>query len=186
MNKKLLIGLITAAVAVVIAITIVILSFLGVFPFKKGDDTSKDDAVTSSQEDVIVDKGDLTFGSSTVAPGETVTVPIKLDKNPGIWGAQLSIVYDSNNLSVSACTNGEILDDFNYNDDGNGNVRIIITNSDLKDSKKNGLLCNLVMTVSENAPAGDYELQVANDSILCNVKEAIVTPEIKAAKITVS
>lgn len=185
MNKKLLIGLITAAVAVVVAIVMVILIAMGVFTFNKDTETTSSD-LTSSDAEVVVEKGVLDFGSADAKPGDTVTVPVKFTKNPGIWGAQLSIVYDSKNLSVSACTNGEILDDFNYHDDQSGVLRVLITNSELENTKKDGLLCNLIFTVKDGAAAGDYELQVTNDSLICNVEEETVSPEIILSKITVS
>lgn len=185
MNKKLLIGLITAAVAVVVAIVMVILIAAGVFTFNKDTETTSSD-LTSSQTEVVVDKGVLEFESANAKAGDTVTVPVTLKKNPGIWGAQLSIVYDPEVLSVSACTNGIILDEFNYHDDQDGVLRVLVTNSALEDAKKDGLLCNLIFTVKDGAAAGEYELQVTNDSLLCNVKEETVSPEIILSKITIS
>lgn len=185
MNKKLLIGLITAAVAVVVAIVMVVLIAAGVFTFNKDSETTSSD-ITSSESDVVVEEGVLTFESTNAKPGDTVTIPVTLKKNPGLWGAQFSIVYDKNVFTVSACSNGVILDEFNYHDDQDGVLRVLITNSELADSKKDGLLCNLIFTVKDDAAAGEYALQVTNDSLLCNVKEATVSPEITLPKITVS
>ncbi len=194
MNKKLIIGIVTTAVAVLLIGAILLLNFFGVWPFNNKDtDDASSESTTSSVEEVIKN-GVIEFGAVSVKAGDNFTIPVKLKSNPGIWGIQLSIEYDAEKFKVSACSNGKIFDDFNYSDDGNGTLRLLIMTSKLKNISKNGSLCNLVLTALDNVEAGEYEFRVTNDSLATsiqedssgNLTETTIIPEIVIGKITVS
>ena len=96
---------------------------------------------------VILNKaGDATvsFGSKKAIAGDTVEMPFSIDKNPGIWGGQIILNYDSDALSFVSCSNGDVFDECEVNDD-NGSLVILVNQADLKIPIKTVWLLQLVL-----------------------------------------
>lgn len=180
-------------IIIIVAISVAALAVLiggiiwGVSEF--GGDAGKDKESTSQTDS---DKKDDTSAEETVSGGKletedvkvnaggTVTVPIKLDKNPGINACQLIFEYDTNALTLVGFENGDILDQC----ESNGNM-VIIYDSGIKDITKNGTLVTLEFAVKNSAAKGEYQVKLAADSMIVNADEAVVIADISLGSVVV-
>ena len=136
---------------------------------------------------VILNKaGDATvsFGSKKAIAGDTVEMPFSIDKNPGIWGGQIILNYDSDALSFVSCSNGDVFDECEVNDD-NGSLVILVNQAELEDTDKNGVVATVSFKVKVSADKGDYDITFDSETNFCNVTEVMVEPILEKGTITV-
>lgn len=147
-------------------------------------DSSDDAPTNSNSSEEVVSAGSLKAPSVKAEQGKTVSVPIKLDENPGIVAGKLVFEYDSAAFSYNGCDNGDILEDCEDNA-SDGKISIIVIGNEMKDTAANGTLVTLNFTIKDNAAKGSYEIKVSDETMLCNAEEKIVAPEISNGIITV-
>ncbi len=90
--------------------------------------------------------------------GKTVLVTVSLDKNPGIWGMDLLVNYDKNQLTLSNVTNGTVFGTSEWTQ-GNltGQEYILSYEADgMEDITANGVLATLEFTVNASASVGSF------------------------------
>lgn len=126
----------------------------------------------------------VSLGSAKGVSGDVVEIPLTIKKNHGIWGGQILIDYDSDNLSFVSIENGTVFDECEVNDVNNC-VAILVTQSKLENSSKNGDIATLKFKIKVSADDGVYNLDFNKDTNFCNAKEEIIEPELKGGKITV-
>ena len=100
--------------------------------------------------------------SCTAERGDTVSVSINLENNPGIWGLKLRIQYNDSALTLKSVNAGNVFKESELTLSGelNKNPYIIVAlGSDLKDKKTSGSIVTLEFKVSEEA---DYESYPVN------------------------
>ncbi len=195
MNKKLVIGIIAGVVALII-IAVSAVAILKHFDVKKldknepssssvADVSDKSDGNSSTQSSTeVVKKGSVKTPAIKTSKNETIKVPVNIDKNPGVWGCQLNIEYDTQVFEYVGYENGKLFDECDVNVD-NGVIRSLITKSALENTKKNGTIVTFEFKVNKNAPKGTYELKLRDDYQMVNVEEQIVSPKINIGKITI-
>ncbi len=151
-------------VAIVFAIAIIV---VGIFLiFKNSGDTT------------------ISIGNAKALSGDTVEIPLTIEKNHGIWGGQILIDYDSSNLSFLSIENGEVFDECQVNDAGDC-VAVLVTQSVLEDSRKDGLIATLKFKIKVSAKDGEHSLKFNDETNFCNADEEMIEPELKGGKITV-
>lgn len=160
MKNKLLLIIISAVLAIVIIAVGV------VFCFRNTGDTI------------------ISIGSAKGMAGDTVDIPLNIDKNKGIWGGQILINYDSDNLSFVSISNGEIFGQCEANDTGDC-VAILATQLNLENSYSDGNIVTLKFKIKLSANDGVYNLDFNEDTNFCNKDEEMITPELVGGKITV-
>lgn len=119
----------------------------------------------------------LSVGNAKGIAGDTVEVPIIIDKNPGIWGGQIIIDYDSDNFSFVTISNGEIFDYFESNDTGESVVILantLSTQAKLENTNKDGVVAIINFKIKSSAKKGDHNISVSTATNFCNAKEEIV------------
>lgn len=195
-TKKIILAVAGGIVALALIITGITVAVKNINGKSDGNDSGSPSSSQSGGQNSDSSQSDNTSSEKTVSGGKVgmptvkantgkkVTVPIKLDKNPGLYAARLFIEYDLNALQYNGCDNGDILDECEDNGD-NGEVIIVVNNNGTEDSDKNGTLVTLSFTVKDGAAKGDYEIGIADKSELCNADEKLVIPEISGGKITV-
>ncbi len=85
--------------------------------------------------------------------GNTVTVAVSLDKNPGIWGMDLELIYDKTQLTLTSVTNGTVFSEEEYIPGKiDGDIYILYYEAaEFENVTNNGVLATLEFTVNENA-----------------------------------
>ena len=135
---------------------------------------------------IINNLGDtvVALGSKKAAVGETVEIPLSIDKNKGIWGGQIIIKYDSDSLSFVSCENAGVFDGCEVNNN-EGEVVILVTQNELENTKKDGDVAKLKFKAKISADAGDYDITIDENTNFCNVNEEIIDVTLKNGKISV-
>lgn len=108
--------------------------------------------VTVKATSVPEDSAQLIMSGSDTMAGKEVTLTLAVKNNPGIAGLAISLKYDENVLTLKETKNGGLFSGFtaakNFAWDESENV----TND--------GVLATFIFTVAEDAPAGDYNIEV--------------------------
>ena len=157
-------NLIYTIIAVVLAIATITVGLLSIFQ-NIGDTT-------------------ITIGTAKAMTGDVVEIPVSIEKNHGIWGGQILIDYDSDNLSFVSVSKGTVFDECEINDAG-GCVALLVTQSALKNTNNNGDIVILKFKVKVSADKGEQSLSFNNETNFCNADEEIGEPVLKGGKITV-
>ena len=105
-------------------------------------------------------RGHLTVGSGTASPGQTVSIPITLDENPGITSMALDVQYDRTAMSLISVTDSGALRGAMHS--GNLSLYPYELNWDTYagDMTATGTIVTLTFAVEETAPADSYPITV--------------------------
>ncbi len=206
MNKKLIAGIIAAAVALAVAIILIItLSGKSRISLKKDKETKKETSSASDTKSPEKEDSNEKGGETNVSFGTTetkkdtietpdvvvkkgvnsVNVPIYVNNNDGMCAARVFVTFDTKYFSYSNVTEGDIFSDCvgNFKD---GKVTLVLTTGDdIHNVKGAGVAANLVLTPKSNTPAGTYEVKVEKESEFANNNDQFVKPEVKAANIII-
>lgn len=162
MNKKIKLVLIT--VAIVLAVALIIGGII-LFCNNSGDTV-------------------ISIDDKKISAGDNVDVCLKIKKNCGIWGGQVMLKYDAETLSFVSYDTGDVFDNCDYNAD-DGTLTLLLNQTELENSKKNGVIVTLKFNVKDDAKSGDYSIKFSEESNFCNVKEELITPVLKDGTVTV-
>lgn len=107
--------------------------------------------------------GIISVTSAVGSPGETVTVAINLDSNPGIIAARLKVAYHSGVLTLVEAKDGGILGEYLFGGNMAANPYILTWENGLSDADftATGTLVYLTFRIAEDAPAGEYPVTVS-------------------------
>ncbi|MBQ6467713.1 MAG: hypothetical protein IJJ61_07185 [Clostridia bacterium] len=102
------------------------------------------------------------FANSIQAvPGKTVSIPVKIENNPGLMGFKLTFEYSSKILSSPKVQKGSVTKNGMMNDSitsqTNGSFDVVW--SDSSETAENGVLMILQFEVKENASDGKYDIK---------------------------
>lgn len=108
------------------------------------------------------EKGMITVDSVSAKVGEKVTVPIKMEQNPGLLAIVFSVTYNKDVLSFDSINySGKLFskDEIDINSDLTGEVVLsLMTSSLTKDVTGTGEIASIVFTVNKNATNGTYPI----------------------------
>lgn len=106
--------------------------------------------------------GAIAVGSAQANAGERVTVPLNMDKNPGIFGMALVVNYDPTVLTFDSVSYGDVFREGEFIlTHRSGQVRISVFNTKIADNINTGKLMDLTFRVSKTAVGGQYAVSVA-------------------------
>ena len=102
------------------------------------------------------------FADSVQAvPGKTVSIPVKIENNPGLMGFKLTFDYSPKTLSKTKVQKGSVTKNGMMNDSitsqTNGSFDVVW--SDSSETAENGVLMILQFEVKENASDGKYDIK---------------------------
>ncbi|MBQ8944763.1 MAG: hypothetical protein IJ050_09765 [Clostridia bacterium] len=102
------------------------------------------------------------FADSVQAvPGKTVSIPVKIENNPGLMGFKLTFDYSPKTLSKPKVQKGSVTKNGMMNDSitsqTNGSFDVVW--SDSSETAENGVLMILQFEVKENASDGKYDIK---------------------------
>ncbi|MGN0114726.1 MAG: cohesin domain-containing protein [Acutalibacteraceae bacterium] len=108
------------------------------------------------------EKGMISIDSVSAKVGEKVTVPVKMEQNPGLLAIVFSVTYDNNVLTFDSINySGKLFskDEIDVNSDLTGEVVLsLMTSSLTKDVTGTGEIVGIVFTVNKNATNGTYPI----------------------------
>ena len=128
----------------------------------------------------------VSLKSEKALAGNTVELPISLSNNVGLYYGQLIINYDSENLGLASCVEGDVFEEFEYNE-VDGTVVILVNQLGLTNAKEDGTIATVSFYIKESADKGDYEISFDEESAFCNVSdpEDLIYPKFKNGTISV-
>lgn len=127
----------------------------------------------------------LAVSTATANPGETATITINVENNPGISACELEVTYDDTKLELTKVEEGAF-SGFDYGVvDGKHIITWFYMGS--SDFTTNGIFATLTFTVKENATPGDAEVTVSyKDGAIYDRNEDNVDFAITPGKVTVN
>lgn len=140
----------------------------------------------------------LTIGEVKAKAGATVEVDVTISGNPGIWGAEFRIRYDSRSLNLTEVVSGNVFEasqgDYSYNEGGQlnniGTTETYISyygGDDFKDISTDGVLCTLKFYINASAEAAVYNIDaVLTEDSFFDADAVSHECVVKAGKITVN
>ncbi len=135
---------------------------------------------------IVKNTGDtvITLSNATALAGDTVELPLEITKNHGIWGGQIIINYDTDAINFVSCSNGEVFDECEVNNN-DGEVVLLVTQSALENTNVNGLIANLNFKIKISADKGSYDITFNADTNFCDSDEKLIELTLNKGKITV-
>ncbi len=109
--------------------------------------------------------GELNVGSADALPGETVQIPLVLTQNPGLIAARLKVSYDSDALTLTGVSEGEVQGEYTFGADLGVMPYIVLwENSDFfSDCTATGELVTLTFRISDDAAPRNFPITVSYD-----------------------
>lgn len=133
--------------------------------------------------------GILTVENVSGKQGETVSVAIKLEQNPGIIAARLKIDYDAQALTLAKVEDGGILGEHTFGNDLKANPYTVLwENGTVSENiTATGTLAVMTFKINEEASEGLHEIKVSYDpEEVYNVKLRNVKFTVNNGAVTVS
>ncbi len=123
----------------------------------------------------------FTVGEVCGNPGETIRIPVSLTSNEGIIAARLKISYPSV-LTLEKVEDCGILGEYVFGNDLTANPYIVMWENGLatSDYTETGVLAYLTFSISEDATAGAYDIEISYD------EEEIYNIDLTNADVTIS
>lgn len=112
-----------------------------------------------------VDENDpqIIVNSTKASSGSVVEVTIEIKNNPGIWGLDAYVAYDTSVLTLTEVVNGEVFDDsaLTIGPLDLPTYKLSYENTGFENTNTNGVLATLKFTVNEDAEVGTYPITVS-------------------------
>ncbi len=108
---------------------------------------------------------DISLSAAEGKPGETVTISVSLEDNPGFVNMSLDIDYDHSALVLTEIVDTGMVSGrmHNPNISATDPYRLIWANDTAKSNiTKNGIIVNLIFQVAGDAKAGEYPIRVSS------------------------
>ena len=108
--------------------------------------------VTVNEEQVLEDSAQLIMSGLETMAGKEITVTLSVENNPGIAGLAVSLKYDESVLTLKDTENGGLFSGFTAAKN--------FAWDESEDVVEDGVLATYTFVVAEDAPAGDYDIEV--------------------------
>ena len=126
----------------------------------------------------------ISFNSAEVETGDTVSLQLSINNNPGIAGLAVSLKYDTTALTLTETKKGTLFSGFTAAKN--------FAWDESEDVTADGILATFTFTVSEAATPGDYDIEVIVrsctnenlDDVDCNVQNGKITVKVKPVPAT--
>ena len=104
----------------------------------------------------------IVVGTGSAQPNETVSVPVELKNNPGLWCVHLEIAFDEATFDFAGVTSGDVFVVTGDNASAaDGIVTVFIDNATMDNNTSNGVAFYLNFTVKAPITVGEYDLVVS-------------------------
>lgn len=112
---------------------------------------------------MAAEQGMIKGDSCEAGKGDTVTVVLTLEKNPGIWGTKIRVDYDKDALKLDGVSAGDVFSgkELTYSKETNKKPYVIVaTGEKAKNKTTDGVFVTLTFAVSNDAAAGKYTIDI--------------------------
>ncbi len=117
--------------------------------------------VEAEEVEVPVDGAAITVGSASVTAGKTITIPVDIQKNPGIVSMTLKVAYDTSVLTLVGVEDTGLMPGEMHTSTYISPYTLTWENDTVRENYTvSGTLVNLTFTVSETAEPGEYSIKV--------------------------
>ncbi len=117
--------------------------------------------------------GNISAEDRYAAPGDTVSLPVIIDRNPGIAGLALSVSYGEE-LTLLSVEDGGILGEYLHGNDLSANPYKLTWNN-MCDITGTGVLATLIFKVSEKTVNGStLPVNITLDETVYNINEELL------------
>lgn len=98
----------------------------------------------------------IVMQNRSVRAGDKITIDVLIKNNPGVWGMDLTVSYDSSMLTLTNVVNGKVFSASEWTKSVINNNKYILSYeaSGFDNVNTNGVLATLEFTVNENAKVG--------------------------------
>ena len=113
-------------------------------------------------------------GSAIGIAGNTVKIPVEIKNNPGVISVQLKIHYDDEYMTLKDVVDRGILGNENFSNDLGKNPYTLSWENDMLTENicTDGKIAELVFAIDDNAPAGEYYVDVYyNEALNKDIEE---------------
>ncbi len=124
--------------------------------------------LTGCSDDEIKDTT-ISIGDASALAGDTVKLPFSISGNKGLWGGQVIINYDASVFEYVTCTNGDLFDRCDDNDI-DGQLCLVVSQSDAKNISKDGLIATLNFRIKDTADDGKYDISFDKETNFSNIE----------------
>ena len=133
---------------------------------------------------VDVETPTISFDTVETEAGETVTLQLSIDNNPGIAGLAVSLKYDTNVLLLTETKKGTLFSGFTAAKN--------FAWDESEDVTTDGVLATFTFKILETAASGEYNIEVIVrsctnenlDDVICNVQNGKITVKSKPVAAT--
>ncbi len=187
MNKKVLTAIVSSIIVLALIVVAVVCIIKGFNP-KKDDASGNKSSVSDS-----IDKGDLSNPSESeneqaiANPLSTIIeIPIEIKRNPGVWGGQIILKYDTDVLEYHDFACGEVFDECNVNAKSNGTIYCVATNSDTSDVKTNGTVVTLKFIPKPKTKGKIAKVEISKKTNFTNIEENLVEVNLESKEVKIN
>ncbi len=110
----------------------------------------------------------ISIGDVSAIAGDTIKLPFNISDNSSVWGGQIKINYNEKVFDFISCANGDVFDECEVNDN-NGTVNLLVNQTELENTKENGLVATLNFKVKTTAIDGEYEISFDKETNFSNI-----------------
>ena len=120
----------------------------------------------------------ITVSKAKVLAGNTVSVDVAVDNNPGVASMVLKLHYDSEYMTITEVNDGGILGATLHSDDLALNPYILTWANDTAEENitANGVIATLTFTLAEDAPVDTYPVWVSYDNSAYDIFDVNLDP----------
>lgn len=124
------------------------------------------------KESVNKDDTSITVDDIETAPGKKITVPVMLNKNPGIAASVFEIQYNVDKLEYVGYKEGEVFENYYFKE---LDESLAFSNIENGDTTKTGVMFYLEFKVKDDAVLGDTEIKLnVTDESFMNFNEEFI------------
>lgn len=179
MNKKVLIIIISAVMALAVMLAGIIAIIKGFDKKNTNNDTVSKQSVAQNEENSsdTLEKGKISINKIGAKVGQAIEVPINIKQNPGMWGGQLVFKYDTEMLDYVDFAAGQVFDECNVNEKSDGTIFCVATCSAAEDVKTNGTIVTLKFIPKPASKGKEVKVDILDSTNFTNLEEVLIKPE---------
>lgn len=183
MNKKVLIVIISSVLALVLIAVAAVLIIKGFDSESKKEDIPANSSFVSdlsNKDDLPKQEENLEDPLSSI-----IEIPIEIKRNPGVWGGQIILKYDTKVLEYSDFACGDVFDECNVNAKSDGTIYCVATNSKADDIRTNGIVVTLKFIPKPKTKGKIAKIEISDKTNFTNIDENLVEVKLESKEVKI-
>lgn len=149
-------------------------------------EAKKEVSIQVNEKSVVPTGLSIHMDDVRVSPGGNGKIPVRMTNSSGIFGLNLTLLYDESVMEVTAITPGNIFAENEMSESNirNGKIYIAGQASELKNIEGDGVVAYIEFNMKSSVADGEYEI-TPESSFVFNVEEEELACNLTGGKITV-